>query len=85
MKNLTQLKHLQLGYTAVTDISAITQLKNLESLNLINGRIGDADIKDLANLKKLKHLNLANVQLSKAAVSDLQKALPNCKIIHSAK
>ena len=82
---MTQLKHLNLAYSRVKDISVIRQLKNLESLNLINGRIGDADIKDLANLKKLKHLDLANVQLSKAAVSDLQKALPNCKIIHSAK
>ncbi len=44
------------------------------------------DVKGLEKLTQLKHLTLHdNPDLTKAHIAKLQKALPNCKIIHNAK
>lgn len=46
----------------LTDLSALTQFKNLESLTLINTSISDISV--LASLKNLKYLNLESNQIS---------------------
>jgi hypothetical protein len=52
----------------------------------LNGtQISDAGLKELAALQQLQTLWLSGTQVTTNGVAELQKALPKCKIAHTAK
>ena len=61
-------------------LEKLTQLKNL-----FLGGNQLIDVKGLEKLTQLTELGLHNnPALTKAQIAELQKALPNCKILHNA-
>jgi len=69
----------------VRDVSPLSDLKQLMMLNLESHLI--SDLTPLFGLKKLKVLDLRQYYgrtLTKTQIDELQKALPNCKIKHTA-
>lgn len=77
IKNLTKLKKLELRNNsnkgkAIEDISAISNLKDLEYLNLAQAKIKDTA--PLSNLTKLKHLDLLGTKID---TLDFAKNLTN--------
>jgi hypothetical protein len=63
------------------------KLQQLTSLNLFDSKqITDAGLKEVAKLQKLTYLDLSCYeQITDTGVAQLQKALPKCEIISSAK
>ena len=81
--DLEKVKGLYLGGNRISDLSPLAGLKELEGLSLPFNRI--TDLTPLAGLTGLKALWLdGNPNLTKAEIYRLQKALPKCKIRHSA-
>jgi len=81
--DLEKVKGLYLGGNRISDLSPLAGLKELEGLSLPFNRI--TDLTPLAGLTGLKMLWLDdNPNLTKAEIYKLQKALPKCKIRHSA-
>ena len=64
--------------TAVTDLSALAGLTNLETLDIEGCRIDS--IEPLLSLKNLRTLYAANCGLSQSEIEELGQALPNCTI-----
>ena len=58
IKNLTNLRSLNLGVDSIVDLSGIENLTNLQSLDLSSNQI--KDVHKLGNLNKLSTLNLSN-------------------------
>ena len=64
-------------------LKELAALKGLQSLLISNcPGVTDAGLKELAALKGLQTLNLVLTKVTAAGVAELQKALPDCKIIH---
>ena len=81
MKNL---KTLNAGSNRISDLSPLAGLTNLRYLHLGHNPI--TDLSSLAGLKQLTSLYLRSIpKLTRAQIDKLQKALPNCEIIHDAK
>ena len=81
MKNL---KTLNAHRNRISDLSPLAGLTNLRYLGLAKNQI--TDLSSLAGLKQLTYLTLrSNPKLTRAQIDQLQKALPNCEIIHDAK
>ena len=59
LKGLTNLVKLRIGSTIVSDVSPLSGLINLESLEL-SGSVLISDVSPLASLKKLKELRIIN-------------------------
>jgi len=57
-------------------------LKNLTTLHLGGIQVTDAGLEHLKGLTNLQTLDLQDTQVSDAGVKELQKALPNCEIVH---
>ena len=83
LKDLSKLKRLLVMQNNISDISSLRELTELEEAQLWNNPI--EDISPLLGLKKLKIIDITRTKVSKQDVEKLQKALPNCKIIHDAK
>ena len=87
LEGLTQLTWLRLsGNRQLTDkqLKHLAGLKRLETLSLSHNEL--SDVSPLMGLKCLKTLWIDNnPNLTKAPVAELQKELPNCRIISSAK
>ena len=66
------------------NLEDLAKLPKLTELGL-HSQITDEGLKDVAKLQKLKDLHLDNTKVTKAGVDELMKALPNCKIEHTAK
>ena len=66
LKDLNNIKDLDLSNNKITDISVIKNLKNLMILNISNNEIEDISV--LKNLKKLKKLILYNNQITDISV-----------------
>jgi len=84
LKRLTNLKWLDLLGTQVTD-NGLERLKgqtNLESLYLLGTQITDNGLEHLKGLTNLRYLDLSNTQVTKKGVEELDKALPNCRVVH---
>jgi hypothetical protein len=57
-------------------------LTNLRELYLHSTNISDAGLGHLKSLNQLERVDLAETGVTAAGVNELQKALPNCLIIH---
>ena len=71
------LEGLSLGGTQVSDVTPLAGLTSLQWL-VLNGTV--TDVTPLARLTSLEVLILNGTQVSEAAVEQLQKALPQCEI-----
>ena len=81
---LAGMKNLYAGSNRISDLSPLTGLTNLRTLHLGHNPI--TDLSSLAGLKQLTSLYLRSIpKLTRAQIDKLQKALPNCEIIHDAK
>ena len=69
---------LSLNGTAVTDLSAIADLTNLQTLDIEGCEIDD--ITPLLGLKNLRTLYAAGCGLSQQEIDEIGQALPNCTI-----
>ena len=83
--DLEKVTKLDLSFQQLTDVpKGLEKLTQLTKLYLNSNKL--TDVTGLEKLTQLKVLILkANPDLTKAQIAELQKALPNCKIKHSAK
>ena len=83
LKSLASLASLDGSNPEVTDdlLEYLTSLTGLKELSLPD-QVTDAGLLHLAGMRSLEALYLNNTQVTDAGVAELQKALPNCKIIH---
>jgi Leucine-rich repeat (LRR) protein len=83
LAGLTKLEKMSLGSNQITDLTPLAGLKELKGLGLGVNQI--TDLTPLAGLTKLESLRLQyNPNLTKAEIDKLPKALPECKIEHTA-
>lgn len=76
------LKDVNLSNCNITNLSSqISQLKNVESLNLSNNKL--SSVNELYSLKQLKTLNVSFCELSKSQIEKLKKELPTTEIIYN--
>jgi hypothetical protein len=83
LKNLPQLRTLELGSTRITD-AGLTNLKgltSLQTLDLSRTGVSDAGLAALKGLNQLQRLVLTGTQVTNAGVQDLQRALPRVNIV----
>ena len=81
LEKLTQLTILGLGSNQLTDVKGLEKLTRLTELDLGYNKL--TDVRCLEKLTQLKRLELkANPALTKAQIDELDKALPNCRILH---
>ena len=75
---------LQISGSRITDAGLVhlKDLIKLSHLNLSDTQITDAGLLHLKGLTKLERLNLKDTKVTDSGVAELQKALPNCNIIH---
>ena len=84
LAGMSKLRRLDLGVNRLTDLAPLAGLSNLRELQLQVNQL--TDLSPLTGLKQLTTLRLSgNPKLPRAEIDKLQKALPNCKITHSAK
>lgn len=84
LSGLKDLKMLDLAATHVTDagLKVLAAMKDMQYLTLLATRMTDLGLKELAGLKNLKLLDLRLTQVTDAGVAELQRALPECRILH---
>jgi len=59
----------------------LKELKNLQTLRLIDTAVTDAGLKELKELKNLQLLTLYRTKVTDAGVMELKAALPGLKIL----
>jgi len=64
------------------DLDMLNGLKEVKGLDLHNTRISDNELICLGGFRELEYLNVEDTNVTDAGVKDLQKALPNCDIVH---
>jgi hypothetical protein len=82
-ENLTRLTSLESLYLRGIRDSAMSNLRGLSRLRLLditNTDITDAGLVNLKGLKGLRTLNLGGTKVTDAGVASLRAALPNCRI-----
>ena len=84
LEKLRQVKRLLIGGNELTEVpDGVEKLTQLKYLSLWNNQL--SDLIGLEKLIALEELNIEyNPDLTKALIDELQKALPNCEIIHNA-
>jgi len=84
--NLDKLQVLDLGATQVTDagLKNLAEFEKLKMLFLGCTKVTDVGLKELAKVDTLQYLDLNNTKTTKAGIAELQKALPKCRINHTA-
>ena len=84
IKCLTNLTWLSLVNTDVTDagLAHLKGLTKLQTLGLDLTQVTDAGLVHLKGLTNLRNLALQRTQVTDSGVKKLQKALPNCDILH---
>ena len=85
LPKLTYLSFWMVRTISDEGLKELTKLQQLTSLGLDSTQITDAGLKEVAKIKQLNELDLENTKVTKAGVDELIKALPNCKIEHTAK
>ena len=73
------IKKLNLSYNDLTDITALSSLTAVESLDLRGNRI--PSVMPLLNLNSLRYLYLEGNPLSQEQIEQLRSALPLCEIL----
>ena len=82
LEKLTKLERLNFHANQLTDVKGLEELTQLKYLSLWNNQL--SDLIGLNKLIALEELNIEyNPDLTKALIDELQKALPNCEIIHN--
>jgi len=80
---LTKLERLNVFNNNLIDANGLEKLTQLQQVNLGINLL--SSVETLGKLKQLVILNLSNnPNLTRAQIAELQKALPNCRIGHSA-
>ncbi len=84
LKGLSKLETLAFHRTDVGDagLENLKELTNLHHLYLQETHVTDAGLIHLRGLSQLKYLDLRKTEVTGEGVNDLQKALPNCRILH---
>jgi hypothetical protein len=84
LSRLTNLKYLILDRTAITDngLTHLSRLPVLRTLSLERTAVTDDGLQHLSRLTRLKRLHLGRTTVTDKGVEELQKALPDCEIIH---
>jgi len=84
LAELSRLETLNLSNAAITDDAAevITALPKLRDLNISRTHVSDRMVDSLASCRKLDRLNIEITRITPAGVKRLQRALPNCEIVH---
>ena len=84
LKDLKSLSRLFLTETKVDDSGMVQlrELKTLELLGLSGTKIGDPALVQLQELVGLKQLFCIGTGVTGTGVEKLQKALPNCRVVH---
>jgi internalin A len=88
MKQLAGLSDLQavdLGGTQVSDagLKELAGLKKLQLLLLDSTKVTNEGLKELTSLKSLRAVNLRKTGVTEEGVRQLQKALPDCRVVHN--
>jgi hypothetical protein len=84
LEKLTKLEKLNVFNNNLIDANGLEELTQLQQVNLGINLLND--VKALGKIKQLLVLNLGNnPNLTRAQIAELQKALPNCRIAHTAK
>ena len=84
LRELNDLKILNLYFTSISDASLpeLTSLENLEHLVLFQTHVTDAGIEHLVTMRHLEQLDLRETDVTDKGIADLQRALPDCFILH---
>jgi hypothetical protein len=84
LSGLSDLQAVDLGGTQVSDagLKELAGLKNLQVLLLDNTKVTNEGLKELTSLKALRAVNLRKTGVTEEGVRQLQKALPECRLIH---
>ena len=87
LATLPELLSVTISGSDITDagLKELAKLQQLEELGLPATPVTDQGLKELAKLKNLYSINLKGTKVTKAGVAALQKVLPSCNILHSAK
>lgn len=86
LKELPDLRELQLGFTKVTDkgLAHLKDLKHLKGLGLAGTAVTDKGLEQLKGLTELESLNLMATKVTDAGVADLKKAIPKVEVFTKA-
>ncbi len=86
-KNLVNLDRLLLTGTDITDktIAAICSLPKLRVLTLGSTDVTDECIDDLSKMTTLRDLNVVRTLITKPGAKRLQKQMPDCEVVYSAR
>jgi hypothetical protein len=84
IKGLEQLRALFLDGAQVTDVGlvALEEMTQLQDLDISKTHVTDVGLDSLKSLKNLRHLSISNTEVTVVGVAELQKALPDCVIVH---
>ncbi|MFO1043343.1 MAG: hypothetical protein U0941_16285 [Planctomycetaceae bacterium] len=86
LKELTNLRSLGLGYsTTDAGLNALPELKSLQSLALIEMKVTETSLENLESLRGLQSIELRDTPVSAASLNRLRKALPDVKIMITAR
>ena len=87
LATLPELLSVTISGSDITDagLKELAKLRQLEELGLPATPVTDQGLKELAKLKNLYSINLKGTKVAKVGVTALQKVLPSCNILHSAK
>ncbi|GAA4430931.1 leucine-rich repeat domain-containing protein [Bremerella cremea] len=82
LARLTELRHLDLSGTAITDrtMPVIGSLSQLQSLSLRHTHLTDAGMAQLKELRNLNQLNISGTQVTEAGLNHLAM-LPNLEVV----
>ncbi len=76
------LKRLDLSFNQVAHVAdGISQLQNLEYLNLEGNHYLTTISDEIAKLPKLTELNLIDARIPAADLARIKEILPNCKVV----
>jgi len=74
------VKNLNLSYNALSDITPLAYLPNLESLDLSYNTMINSELPLMA-LYNLRQLNVTGTMLTPQQVMNLRAGLPTCNVI----
>ena len=84
LSGLSRLRKLNLSDNPINDpgLEHLGGLPKLEELGLEGTNVTDAGLTSLTGLSRLSTVNLSRTTVTNSGVVELQKALPNCTIVH---
>jgi Leucine-rich repeat (LRR) protein len=83
LRQLENLKILNLSFTAITDesIHELASLHDLEYLELYETNVTDIALDHLAAMQQLEWLDVRNTDVTDEGIAQLKEALPNCLVL----